>query len=164
MLGSIIMSVYQKRGMNMAFKRRLVVHILATIAFIALFLLPVIGFFAAETNASSTAESASVSSGDYIFFIVENNDVPLAAAPAPKADISSYILWIGLLSFGVIIAFVYCAWYVTTRNNIRELTYKMTPFERNAFNIASGFLHPIKYSQLAREAEDTVASMYLDRF
>ncbi len=145
----------------MTIKRRIMVNTLATIAFAALFLLPVIGFVATETNATQT-ESAVTQSDDYAFFIVQNNDVPLAAAP--KADLSTYIMWIGLASFVVVMLFVYSAWYVTTQNNIRELTSKMTPFERRSFKIGAGFFHPVKCRRLAREAEDTVASMYLNGY
>lgn len=141
--------------------RKITVNVLATIAFIALFLLLVIGFMTTETNAVQT-ESAAASSGDYVFFIVQNNDVPLAAAP--KTDLSTYILWIGLASFVIFMLFVYTAWYMTTQNNIRELTSKMSPFERKAFRVGAGFFHPVRCRQLAREAEDTVASMYINSY
>lgn len=146
----------------MTVKRKIIVNILATIAFTALFLLPVIGFMTTETTASSTPGRADSYSGDYVFFIVDNGDVPLAAAP--EVDISSYILWGALFSFIIVILFIYSAWYLTTRRNILELSSKMTPFERKAFSIASGYFHPIRCRRLAREAEATVASMYINHF
>ena len=154
------MVFYRKRYV-MATKRRIIVNILATIAFIALFLLPVIGFMTTETNASQT-ESAATANDGYVFFIVQNNDVPLAEAP--KTDLSAYILWIGLASFVVVLLFVYSTWYVTTQNNIRELSNKMTPFERRSFRTGAGFFHPIRCRALAREAENTVASMYINSY
>lgn len=151
---------FSRKRYVMTTKRRIIVDILATIAFIALFLLPVIGFLTTETTASATQQSASYS-GDYVFFVVQNNDVPLAAAPTSGNNLSSYILWIGVASAVVFILFVYSAWNITTQKNIRELSRKMTPFERRSFRISSGFFHPIRCHQLAREAEDTVASMYI---
>lgn len=147
----------------MTVKRKIVVNTLATIAFIALFLLPVLGFFATETNASST-ETAAVTGDGYVFYIVQNNtEVPLAAAP--RTDISTNIMWIGLASFVIVMMFVYSTWYVTTQNNIRELSNKMTPFERSSFRKGAGlFFHPIRCHQLAKEAEDTVASMYVSNY
>lgn len=139
----------------MTVQRRIIANILATLSLFALFSLPFLGFKATETIASSTSESAVSHSGDYVFFIVDDGEVPLAAAP--KANVSSYIMWVALVSFAVMVLFIYSAWYLTTRRNILELTYKMTPFDRKAFSVTS-FFHPIRCRRLAREAEATVAS------
>ena len=144
----------------MAAKRRLSVNILATIAFVFLFLLPVLAFRTTEISADGTEQTASVHTGDYVFFVVQNEEVPLAAAPS--ADTSAYILWIGLASFTAMIIFFYSAWYLSVRNNIRELTDRLLPVERKAFFQAQGYFHPIRSYRLAREAEDTVASMYVN--
>ena len=141
-------------------KRRMMVSILAAISAAVLFIFPVLGFMVTETIASSTSESAVSYSDDYVFFIVDSGDVPLAAAP--KTDISTYIMWSGLVSFVVMVLFIYTAWYLTTRRNILELSDKMTPFDRKAFSVTSGFFHPIRCRRLAREAEATVASMYMN--
>lgn len=138
--------------------KKILVNILATLAFISLFLLPVIAFSASKTQAGATEESVS-GSGDYVFFIVENEEVPLAALPSANA--SSYILWVGLAAFAITMMFVYFAWYLSIRRNVRELCRKLTPAERRAFLISRGYLHPIRSYQLAREAEDTVASMFV---
>ncbi len=141
--------------------RRIIVNILASISLTALLFLPVLGFMTTETIASSTVESASSHSGDYVFFIVDNGDVPLAAAP--KTDVSSYIVWAVLAAFTVMIMFIYTAWYFTTRRNIYELSSKIPAFERKGFLAGSGFFHPIRSRRLAREAEAAVASMYIDQ-
>ena len=139
--------------------RKIMVNALATIAFIFLFLLPILGFMTTTTEAGQTAEGATAHSGDYVFFIVSNNsDVPLAAAPSVNA--SSYFLWIGVASFAVMVIFMYSAWYLSIRRNLHELSDKLSPLERGAFMINKGFLHPIRSYRLAREAEDTVASIY----
>lgn len=138
--------------------RKILVNLLATIAFVFLFLLPVLGFKTATTEADQTTASAVSTSQDYVFFIVENNDVPLAAVPA--ADISSYIFWIGLASFTLTIIFIYSSWYFSVRRNLHELSARLSPSERRKFVISQGFLHPVRSLRLAREAEDTVASIY----
>ena len=145
----------------MTVKRKVIVNILATIAFIFLFLLPVLAFMATTTQAGATSESAAVTSGDYIFFLVDdNNEVPLAAAPTMTN--AAYILWIGLASFAIMIGFIYSAWYLSVRRNLREMSYKLSPLERRAFKISQGYLHPIRSYRLAKEAEDSVASMYVN--
>ena len=143
----------------MTLKRKISVQVLSTIAFIVLFLLPMTGFMAKEANAVQTAESMT-SNGDYIFFVVQNEEVPLAAAPT--GDVSSYILWVALAALLITIAFIYSAWYMTMRRNINELSYKLTPAERKAIQVSQSFFHPIKSRRLAREAEAMIASMYIN--
>ena len=141
-------------------KRRIAVRILAAIAFIALFLLPVIGFMATETDAGQTAESARAYSGDYVFFVVQNDDVPLAAVP--MTDTSSYIMWVGLAFLAITIMSVYSAWYLSIRRNVWELSNKLSPLERRAIKVSTGFFHPVRSYHIAKEAEDSVASMYVN--
>ena len=143
----------------MTSKRKLIVHVLATIAFIALFMLPVIGFMATEANAGQTSQSMT-SNGDYVFFVVQNEEVPLAAAPT--VNVSAYILWVALAALMITIGFIYSAWYLTMRRNINELSYKLSPAERRAIQVSQSFFHPIKCRRLARETEATIASMYLN--
>ena len=143
----------------MTFSRRFFVYSLATMALIALFLLPVIGFKAIETGAAQTAESMS-SNGDYIFFVVQNDDVPLAEAPA--TNVSSYILWVAVIALALTIAFIYSTWYLTMRKNINELSYKLSPAERRSIQLSQSFFHPIKCRRLARETEANIASMYIN--
>ena len=142
----------------MSSKRKIAVNILATIAFVFLFLLPMIGFMATETSADQTAQSASYSD-DYVFFVVQNGEVPLAAAP--HTDVSSYILWVVLASLILTILFVYSGWYLSIRRNTWELSGKLSVSNRKKLKMTSGFLHPIRAYQLSKEAEATVASMYV---
>lgn len=143
----------------MTVQRKFLFNTLATIAFVFLFLLPILGLMATKTNADQTATTAS-HSGDYVFFIVQNEDVPLAAAPG--TDVSAYILWIVLISFVLTIGFIYSAWYISVRKNTWELSGKLSPMDRKAFKLSSGFFHPIRAYQLSKEAEATVASMYVN--
>ena len=145
-------------------KRKVIVHLLAMIALISLFLLPMIAFMGADTQAGATAQSAAVQSGDYVFFVVQdNNDVPLAATPK-STDVSSYVIWISLASLTMMVIFSYSAWYMNIRRILRELSFKLTPSERRTYKVSQGFLHPVRSYQLAKEAENTVASMYIGQF
>lgn len=137
--------------------RKITVNALATTAFIVLFLLPIIGLTSSDVSAVATTQSATATN-DYVFFIVENGDVPLAAAPS-TGDVN-YILWIALAYFSLMMLFIYSAWYLTTRKNIKELSDKLMPMERDAFNISQSFFHPVRCYRMAKEAEDAVASTY----
>ena len=160
-IGTSLISLFGKRKI-MTVKRKVIVNILATIAFIFLFLLPVLAFMSTTTQAGATSETAVTHTGDYIFFVVsDNNDVPLAAAPT-VSNVSTYILWVGLASFAIMITFIYSAWYLSVRRNLREMSRKLSPVERKAFAISQGYLHPIRSYHLAKEAEDSVASMYVN--
>ena len=142
----------------MSRKRRVAVRILAAIAFIVLFLLPVLGFMTTDTVADVTAQSASVYSGDYVFFVVSNEEVPLAASPV--SDTSSYIMYMGLAMLAVTIMSLYSAWYASIRRNITEFSEKLSPADRRFFNDSRSFFHPIRSYRLAKDAEDSVASLY----
>ncbi|MBR4573674.1 MAG: hypothetical protein IKO16_02075 [Lachnospiraceae bacterium] len=142
----------------MSAKRRIAVHVLLAISFFILIALPMMALSAVNTSADSTPEEAAVHTGDYVFFIVENNDVPLAAAPTVES--SAYILWICLASTMIMILFVYSAWYFSVQKNIRELSGRLRPSERRSFFIPQSFFHPVRFYQLSREVEDTVASIY----
>ena len=144
----------------MTVKRKIMVNLLATIAFLFLFLLPLIGLRATEVNAVSTTESAAAYSDDYVFFIVQNDEVPLAAAPS--TNISTYIIWVSLASFVLMMFFVYSAWFLSIRRNIWELSNKLSPLERRNIKGLTGFFHPVRSYHLAKEAEDSVASMYMN--
>ncbi len=137
--------------------RKITVYILATIAFAALFLLPLMGFSAVGAKAGSTIETAS-SSGDYIFYVVENSEVPLAAAPAGEA--SAYVLWFTAVSMAIMIFFLYSTWYLSIRRNLGELSERLPLTERGNFNVACGFFHPVRSYRLEKEAEDIVVSRY----
>lgn len=139
----------------MTLNRRITVYALAATAVIALYLILITGLNTIVANATATGEFAS-SSGDYIFYIIENNEVPLAAVPAKNASV--YILWITLASFAVMIIFMYLAWYLSTRRTVRELTGRLTPAERRACMVSNDFLHPVKLFRLEKEAEDMVIS------
>ena len=143
----------------MSVNRKLMVNTLATIAFVFLFLLPILGFMATDASAVQTAQAASFSN-DYVFFVVQNGDVPLAAAP--QSDVSSYILWVALASFILTIGFIYSGWYISIRKNTWELSGKLSVDKRKKLKMTTGFLHPIRAYQLSKEAEATVASMYIN--
>ncbi len=143
----------------MSIKRKTVVSILATIAFAVLFLLPILGFMATDTNAVQTAQTASFSD-DYVFFVVQNGEVPLAAAP--HTNTSSYILWVTLASFILTMCLVYSGWYLSIRRNTWEISGKLSIDKRRKLKMSSGFLHPIRAYQLAKDAEASVASMYIN--
>ena len=145
----------------MTVKRKMIVNVLATIAFVFLFLLPIIGFMATEAGAGETAETASYTD-DYVFFVVQNDDVPLAAAPSTGT--SSYILWTAAICLLVIVAFMYSAWYLSIRRNTWELSGKLSPVNRRALKLSSGFLHPIRAYRLSKETEASVASMYISKY
>ena len=155
------LTIHRKRN-TMTQKRKIIVNILALIAFIFLFLLPILAFTSTSTQAGATQSTATAYSGDYVFFVVEDNDVPLAAAPVTDVtDMSSYIVWISLASLAVMIIFTYSAWYMNIRKILTELSYKLSPNERSSFIVPQGYLHPIRSYQLAKEAENSVASMYV---
>ncbi len=140
-------------------KRKITVDVLIIIAITILLLIPMLGFSPLKTTADETAGTATEYADDYVFFIVDNEkDVPLAAVPTTGNP--SYVLWICLTSAALMGLFVYTGWYLTIRKNLRELSSRLLPSERSAYHVEQGYLHPLKCYQLARDAEDQVASIY----
>ena len=142
----------------MTVKRKVLVNLLATIAFIVLFLLPVLGLMTTNVTADETTEVASSHTGDYVFFIVQQDDVPLAAAP--ETGVAPSVLYIALVYFSLMMIFVYSAWYMSVRRNMIELSDRLLPGERSRYIVPQGFFHPIKCYRLSKEAEDEVASTW----
>ena len=140
-------------------KRKITVDVIIIIALTLLLLVPLLGLSPIRTTAGETADTVKAHSGDYVFFIVsDGEDVPLAASPTTENP--SYVLWICLTSAALMILFVYTGWYLTIRKNLRELSGRLLPSERRAYRVEQGYFHPIRCYQLAREAEDQVASIY----
>ncbi len=138
--------------------RRKTVYLLSAIAFFVLFLFPLLSLKTTVVSADATESSAAVHNGDYVFFVVQNEEVPLAAAPT--SNDAAFIIWVGLASFAAVIIFIYSAWYMSVKSNIRELTERLLPNERKMFYSKQSFFHPIRSYRLSKEAEDTVASLY----
>ncbi len=144
--------------MIMTVKRKVFVNLMATIAFIVLFLLPLLGLMTTNVTADVTAESAGSHTGDYVFFIVQQDEVPLAAVP--DTGMSPSVLYIALAYFSLMMLFVYVAWYMSVRRNMNELSARLLPGERNRYMVPQGFFHPIRCYRLSKEAEDAVASTW----
>ena len=139
-------------------KRKITVDLLIVIALTILLLIPMMWLSAVKATADETTQTVAASGGDYVFFIVDQGDVPLAAVPSTGDP--SYVLWICLSSAALMVVFIYTGWYLTVRKNLRELSDKLLPVERKAYRVTQGYLHPIRCYQLAKEAEDQVASIY----
>ena len=139
-------------------KRKITIQLLIVFALTILLLIPMMWLSAVRATADETTQTAAVSGGDYVFFIVDQGDVPLAAVPTTGDP--SYVLWICLSSAALMVLFVYTGWYLTVRKNLRELSDKLLPMERKAYRVTQGYFHPIRCYQLAKEAEDQVASIY----
>ena len=111
-------------------------------------------------DAVETSESITSYDGDYIFFIIEENAVPLASAPTTHTNslavVSKLIFAISLL----ILVFVYIGWYMITKHNLDILTANIhysliSDYEK--INI----LHPIKLSEYSKDVEYRITQKYI---
>ena len=136
--------------------------VIAFIIFVLL-LIPFMRLFPSQINADSTqGQIEEFNSGDYVFFIVEENEVPLSAIPEDKS--SAFLLWIVLLTLATFGVFAYSSWYLSLRRNLWELSGKLSPMKRKALKVPNGYFHPVRSYRLCKEAEHDVASVYSELF
>lgn len=133
-----------------------------SIAFLVICLIPIMGLIKTTVNADSTISEISSQSDDYVFFVVSENETPLAAIPSDQSY--SYFIWIVLGTLVMFTFFVYTSWYLTIRKNLWELSGKFSPAERNILKSPNGFFHPVRSYRLYKEAETEVATLYSNLF
>lgn len=135
------------------------INFICTISFVILCLIPLMGFIKATVSADPTKPSVtSQADDDYLFFIVDESETPLAAIPSNSSYY--YVIWIVAGLICMFLLFVYTSWYLAIRKNLWELSGKVSPIERNALTAPKGFFHPIRSYRLYKEAENEVARLY----
>ena len=114
-----------------------------------------------NTKADTTAQSVGNSANnDYVFFIIDNEQAPLAAIPTELS--TRYIPWFTLTVIVFIAIFIYISWYLNIRSNLWELSGKLPPAKRYALKRSMGFFHPVRSYRMCKEAEQDVVSIYSD--
>ena len=135
------------------------IDLICTISFVLLCLIPLMGLIKTTVIAGSTSSTVTSESGnDYLFFIVEESETPLAAIPTNSSNY--YVIWIVCGLICMFLLFVYTSWYLAIRKNLWELSGKVSPIERKILTAPNGFFHPIRSYRLYKETENEVARMY----
>ena len=133
----------------------LCISVIAFICFVSVMSGVKIAAFAQEANDNAML----VSEQDYVFTILPQDEVPMAAAPTKNFSFVPVIIIMTAIAISLI-AYIYRFTYM--RNNIQELSVLMTPSERKSIldgNIS--ILHPIKLRETVKAAEFSVAGKFM---
>ena len=142
---------------------RKIVNIAIAFIMLIIIMIPVTIMLKTDVNAVSTSdEISSYDDGDYVFFIVDKGETPLAMIPANQS--SHYVFGIVIFTLCVFAFFIYSSWYLTVRMSLWELSGKLPSAKRKSFKVPNGFFHPVRSYRLCKEAEHDVVSVYSDLF
>lgn len=107
--------------------------------------------FASSSDTSKAASNvASASDNDYIFVLLEDENVPLAAAPISKQVHSPAALAVTII-LSVMICAAYSYWYLMTKKSIKSYSYAITNTELRRIVPKNSFIHPIDLANAERE-------------
>lgn len=104
--------------------------------------------FAADDNSAKVVSTTT--NNDYIFVLLEDEAVPLAAAPIAN-PVEHKILFTVLLMLASISVISYSYWYIMIRSNIKTYSYAVTNSELKRIIPSNSFFHPVELSNAERE-------------
>ena len=116
---------------------------------------------AAETEGSEMTENVVLeeASQDYDLVVLQDEAVPLAAAP--EHNYGSMVIWVVSLSLIIAIAATYGVWYTVYRKRILALTEALPQAEAEKIREDVTFLHPMKVARTEKEIENRIASSFV---
>lgn len=149
-------------------KSKVLVCVLAAIVAGILLSIPVSLLFDKSTMASSDVESQEIvnstsvdeSGEDYIFVVLDDVKVPLAATPQ-TTSYSGYVIIAVVISLLFVSILSYTYWYFIVKKNISHYSKLVTKAEIKNLLPANGFLHPRKLAYAEREVESLAAKRYI---
>lgn len=139
---------------NMAITRAFIVIVLAIIISI-----PIMVFTKVNATADSTSSAISSFNDDYVFFVVEEGQTPLASMPT--ASHSSNVSVIVSVTTICILALAYAVYCFSLYHNASVIATKLPVYLRGNVKNTNAFLHPLKSYHYIKEAEYNVAQKYV---
>lgn len=134
-------------------------HILFIIVVIALIAIPLYMFLSANSiGADEPTQTIQSYDNDYVFFVLEDSKVPLAATPVASASPSASIIVVG--AFVLVIVFGYILWYLNIKHNTAMLVSVSPIKSRKDLIDTNSILHPIRSYRASKEAEYSVTQKY----
>lgn len=127
---------------------------------IVLISIPVLAILEKRADADATKSSITSFNEDYVFFVIEDNQTPLAAAPVTHNY--SSILWIVLGLATVLIFFAYSLWFVNTKSATELIVADLPESIRSKIVTKASFFHPIITQSACEEAVYSATEKYFD--
>lgn len=136
-----------------------IAKILLAIAIVALIAVPLSATIKTSVNATQPSEKAQLIDNDYVFFIIEDEQTPLAALPSSYTS-TNYLPLVISMSAIFVTLFIYSIWCLTIKHNANVLLDKLPIFLRSQLRNSNVFLHPFRTKQAIRDAEYCVTFKY----
>lgn len=125
-------------------------------------------FFDKEAMASSNITNKQTldntfddaSGEDYIFVVLDEVKVPLAAIPG-KQSYSNYVIVAVIVSLLFVSLLSYIYWYLAVAKNISHYSKLVSKSALSSIVPANSFLHPKKFAYAEREIESLAAKHFI---
>jgi len=137
-----------------------VAKILFLVIAIILVSIPILAMLEKKADADETQSSITSFNDDYVFFVIEDNKTPLAAAPVSHNY--SSLLWIVLGVATVLIFFGYSVWYVNIKDATELIVADLPENVRKNIITKASFFHPITTQFACEEAVYSATESYFD--
>lgn len=138
-----------------------IAKVLLVVVAVVLISIPLLMLFEKKADAVETKSTITSYDGDYIFFVVEDNKTPLAAAPHQSSANILPIIIVGFVS-GLLIISAYTLWYINLKNIASNLIYVLPESLREEMINKTSFFHPVRLKSVCEEAAHNVANQYMN--
>ena len=147
---------------------KLVMNVMAFIVAAFLLSLPITFMIDSSAKAAEGTSDKANADGtyvdemgeDYIFVVLEDEEVPLAAAPTHTYSHLALSLVV-CISLIIMLGVAYVSWYSMVRKNISNYSYLIPDSELKALVPARAFAHPIELHQAEFEIRYRAANKYM---
>ena len=149
---------------------RIIVVALATIVMGVLLSLPISFLFSNESKASVDGNkvaninetSTDSLNNDYIFIVLEDEQVPLASAPTQSISLNrTYAVYLSFAIAALMIAGAYSSWYCMTLTSIKRYSRLIAGSELKNLLPKKAFLHPFGLACADKEIQCMAAKKYV---
>ena len=103
-----------------------------------------------DKSLTASSQTAEAQDSNYMFVVLEDENVPLAAAPVSSPIHSPAVLAVAII-LSVMICIAYTYWYLMTKSSIKSYSYAITNTELRRIVPKNSFIHPIDLANAERE-------------
>ena len=135
--------------------------VLLAIATAFLIMLPLLYISQVTAGADETSTSLTNTGDGYVFFVVDEGQVPLAAVPTTHHSVNPIPLFVCFAAVSIVL-FIYCMYCLTMTHNANVMAEKLPVFMRSELRNCNAFLHPLRVKSAIKDAEYCVTFKYIN--
>lgn len=141
-------------------RTRTISHFLILLVAIILISIPICILLNMKADADETTQTVQEYDNDYVFFVLEDSKVPLAAAPISHSSHTNMTFAFVSFAFISVFAFGYLLWYLSIKHTTAMLVSVSPIMLRKDLIERNSILHPIRSYRASKEAEYSVTQKY----